>query len=253
MRSLNRASRLSLTALAMLSCMVIGGQAGYAEDDTPHPYIATQGHGEIKAHPDAAQVQIQVETRDKLLKTAKSQNTQQMHAIINALKSLNIPGLKLETRAFSVTTLQDYTDHKMPRFLGYQVSNTLSVTLNNADAAKLGEYSSQVVDCALNNNASNVSDLRFYNADLNALRREALQLAVEDAKNNAQVMAKAAGVTLLGLYGLDNNTNTYVPNYPVPLMMKRAMAAADAAAPESTPVEVGETTITSDVSARFKI
>lgn len=219
-------------------------------DGPPPRLVTTQGHGEVKVRPDSLTVPVTVETRQPTLAEARAENNRKAQAVINALKALNIPGLKLETRSIFVYPIQDEPQRgRLPRVIGYQAGNSVEATVTGAPVGKLGEYGSRILDTALNAGANQTGGIRFFIADMAAARTQALELAVKDAQRNAEAMAKAANVTLNGVYSLEGTPQ--FGGYPMPMMtMKAARSSDEAAVP--VPVETGETTVTSDVTARFR-
>jgi hypothetical protein len=114
----------------------------------------------------------------------------------------------------------------------------------------LGDDGSRIVDTALNAGANNVGGLNFFLTEVAGPRAQALDLAVKDARHNADAMAKAADITLTGIYSMEGSPQ--FNNYPRPMPMFAMKAAASAESMAQTPVETGETTITSDVTIRYK-
>jgi uncharacterized protein YggE len=254
MKSLLHRQPRVLGVLAVLGLSVSLGllaAPSWAIDGPPPGTISTQGHGEVKVRPDSLNVSVTVESRETTLAAARAENNRKAQTIIAALKGLNIPGLKLETQNLSVYPVQDYQQKgKLPRIIGYQATNSLQVTVVNASSDTLGDYGSRIVDTALNSGANNVGGLNFYVTDMAAPRKQALVLAVKDAQGNADAMAHAAGLTLNGVYSLEGTPQ--FGGYPRPMMYSMKVAAGAADQEVAAPVEVGETTVTSDVTARFK-
>ena len=216
-------------------------------DSIPERIITTQGHSEIKTRPDALNISVSVETQNAVLKVAQNENNQKIQAIIQALKALNIPNLKLETQNVRVSPIQDYQNRKLPKVTGYQVQNTLNVMVTNALPDELGNDASKIIDTATNQGANHVNGPSFYLSNMTAVRQQALEAAVRDARNNAEAMAHAAGVAITGLHSLEGT-----PQFGSVRPVFYAMKAAGVSDSVSTPVEAGETTVTSDVTARFK-
>jgi uncharacterized protein YggE len=245
---------LSISALALALSLTLGGGLGavFAEEGPKQGIINTQGHGEVKVRPDSLTVDIRVESKSDKLPLARSENSRKAQAIIAALKGLGIPGMKLETQGLTVYPLQHYEKDKLPRVIGYNVSNGLTVTVTGAAPDALGDYGSRIVDTALNSGANHVGSLGFFLDDATPARHQALELAVKDARQNADVMAKAAQVSIIGLHSMEGSPQFGGFHRPMPIyaMKSRSMAAPEA--DMSAPVETGETTITSDVTARFK-
>lgn len=243
----------SISALAITLGLILGGaaQAQAHEGHEPPNIITTQGHGEVKVRPDSLSVNVQVETKNEKLPLARSENNQKAQSIINALKALNIPNLKLETQGMNVYPIQDYQKDKLPKVVGYQVGNALMVTVTGASPELLGEYGSRIVDTALNSGANHVDGLNFFLNDPTPARNQALSLAVKDARRNAEVIAKAAEVNIMGVQGIEGSPQFGGFIRPMPMYaMKARMAAAET--DSAPPVETGETTVTSDVTMRFR-
>jgi uncharacterized protein YggE len=241
-----------MASLALVGATAIATpfQSVLAQTVPPQNTITTQGHGEVKVRPDSLSVNVRVESKNAVLAAARSENNRSMQAVVAALKGLNIPNLKLETQGVNVYPIQgEQQKDKLPKVVGYQVSNGLNVTVTGASAELLGEYGSRIVDAALNAGATNVGGLNFFLTAVAAPRMQALELAVQDAHRNADAMAKAADITLTGIYSLEGSPQFNSYPRPMPMFAMKAEAGAGMA---PTPVETGETTITGDVTARFK-
>ena len=250
---------VSRTAFNVLSGLVAFGLAASLTGMTlpaqaqqvfpPAGTITTQGHGEVKVRPDSLSVNVTVESKAETLSSARSDNNHRMQAIIAALKGLSLPNIKLETQGVNVYPIQGETPrNKLAKIVGYQVTNSLQVTVTGSAPDKLGDQGSQIVDSALNAGATNVGGLNFFVNDMTASRTKALELAVKDARSNAQAMAGAAGVALTGVFNMEGSPQ--FGGYPRPMFAMRAMAKAEDVS--STPVETGESTVSSDVTVRFK-
>lgn len=253
-----RAFRLAMARVALgivlasaAATVSISAPSAFAQTVPPQGTVTTQGHGEIKVRPDSLSVSVSVESKNAVLASARNENNRKMQSIITALKGLNIPNMKLETQSINVYPIQgEYQKDKLPKTIGYQVTNNLNVTVTGASADMLGDYGSRIVDTALNAGANNVGGLNFFLTEVASPRAQALELAVQDARHNADAMAKAANITLTGIYSMEGSPQ--FNNYPRPMPMFANMRAAAAPEMAQTPVETGETTITSDVTIRYK-
>lgn len=245
---------LKVLSLAMAATVELFAGAALAQVPPPLPgVITTQGHSEVKVRPDSLGVNVTLETKNEKLAEARSENNKKAQAIIAALKGLNIPNLKLETQGINVYPMQDYQKDKLPKVIGYQVSNSLHVTVTGAAPDTLGEYGSRIVDTSLNAGANNVNGLSFYLNDTAPARAQALEQAVKDAQRNAEVMAKATNVSIVGVHSMEGapQFNSFPPR-PMPMYSMKARAAGGAEMDAAAPVETGETTVTSDVTIRYK-
>ncbi len=229
--------------------------AGPAMAQMPPPplenTITTQGQGEVHVKPDSLNVSLSVESRAATLDKARSDNSRKMQAVIQAVKALNIPNLTLETSGVNIYPVQgEYQRNQAPKIVGYQATNSLSVNVRRAGRDELAAYGSRIMDAALNAGANNVGGLNFYLDDLGSAQGQALQEAVRDARRNAEAMAQAAGVTLKGVSSIEGQPQ-FGGGYPRPVPMMSYKAAEAAEAPP-TPVEAGETTVTSTVMVRYR-
>jgi uncharacterized protein len=242
----------ALLAIIVVLCANFA-QAEYPPEGT----ISTQGHGEIKVKPDSLSFNMMVEATHADLPTARDENNRKMQAIIKALKALNIPNLHLETRNVQVYPMQgEYLKNQLPRTLGYRVINGLFVTVNKADSKMLGLYGSKLADAALSAGASHLEGMGFYLEDMTEARRQALQAAVRDARQNADAMAKAAGLNISGVHSLEGTPQYTIMNrhtMSTEITMRiRERIAAGGIVNSNLPVEPGEEVISSDVTVRFK-
>ena len=124
---------------------------------------------------------------------------------------------------------------------GYQVSNIVQVVSDKLDQA------GPIIDAALANGANRVAGLDFMVKDASKARDAALAQAVESARRQADVAAKAAGGALGEL--LEINVNEFERPEPRPMM---AMAKMDAAGGAPTPISEGSATVSVNVSTRWR-
>ena len=243
--------RQRLLPLGLMVGMILPMSSAMAQQAFPPAgTLTTQGHGEVKVRPDSLSVTVTVQSQTPTLAEARAETNHRMQAIIAALKGLNLSGMKLETQGVQVFPVQgEPAKNKLPKVIGYQATNSLNVSVIGASTDSLGESGSRIVDTALNAGATNVGSLNFFVNDMAAPRAKALELAVKDAKANAQAMAKAADIALNGIYNLEGNPQ-FGGYAPRPMFAFSRAKAADAV--ESTPIETGESTVTGDVTVRFK-
>jgi len=209
---------------------------------TPPPQITVSARGEVQVAPDRARVQVGVETQAKTAAAAAAENNRKQTAILTAIKTLGIPTAQITTLNYSVSPVQRF-DEKERRVLidGYQVSNVVQVVSDKLD------QTGPIIDAALANGANRVAGLDFLVKDASKARDVALAQAVESARRQAEVTAKAAGGTLGEL--LEINVNEYERPEPRPMM---AMTRMDVAGSAPTPISEGTATVSVGVSTRWR-
>jgi uncharacterized protein YggE len=197
------------------------------------PVVVTQGEASVKRAPDVAWVSISAEGRAVKSADAQQRSAAAMTALQSALKGLGLPADAIKTTNFSLQQDMEYVSGSA-RPKGYVAVNQIEVRVEPLDKI------SGVLDAATGSGATTISGLRFDVKDRNAVEREALRLAVQDAMQRAQAMAAGASRTLGPIVRIEEQ-RTSLP-VPRPMMMA---ARADAAAP--TPITPGETEIRAQV------
>jgi uncharacterized protein YggE len=119
---------------------------------------------------------------------------------------------------------------------GYAASNSVSATIGVGRAGAL-------IDAAAEAGANQISGPGLSSSDAERIYREALTDAVANARERAEVLARAAGRTLGGISAIVEGAGAQ----PVPLYRE----AADTAA--STPVVPGQQETTAQVTVTFDL
>jgi uncharacterized protein YggE len=172
-----------VTFLTLSACLFIPSRI-QAQDNSPK--ISTSGTATIKVPADHVQLTVGVSARADRAKDAAARVAATLNVVRDALVRLGLDRNSLPSAGYSVNA--DYNDPK--RANGYLASSSLSAELSNLSL--LGS----VVDAALGAGANEVSDIRFLPKNEEAARARALELAVQRARSDADVLAKAAGTTL---------------------------------------------------------
>lgn len=159
----------------------------------PHT-LRTYGNASVRIKPDAARVFFGVQTQAATVKDARAENNRRVNKIMEVLSALKIPELKMKTSDVQVDILHGRTDgNQLAPIVGYRVSNTFTVLIQDEDPGQLGMLSGQVLDAALENGANSVQQVVFLSKNgMTEARRKALTLAVEDALANARALASGA-------------------------------------------------------------
>jgi uncharacterized protein len=207
----------------------------------PIAQIAVTGRGEVKVSPDRATIQISVQTRASTAAAAAAENANKQQAVLAALRAVGLGNDQLSTINYNVYPEQRYEQGKEPVIVAYSVTNTIL-----AEVRKLSQVG-PAIDAALSHGANMISSLQFYASNTETARRTAIAAAIEKARADAEVAARAAHGTLGTL--LEISIGAYSPPPPRPMMMlKQAGGRADA----DTPINPGEETLAVEVSTRWR-
>ena len=201
-------------------------------DTGPQPsLVITSGEGVVLAVPDRAFINITAESRASSPREAQQKNTELMKPVIDKLHGAGIPAEAIRTVFYDLQREWDYRDNRrVPR--GYLARNTIEVRVDAIE--KVGE----LLDLAVTAGATSVGDIRFDLKDRSKLEREALRLAVADARARAVAAAGGASLSIERVVRIEEHGVMVPPPSPMP-MMREAMMAKDEAA-QSVPVATGQ-------------
>lgn len=238
----SRKHRRQLLLLAGLSLGALAAPPAQAEGDVAQPaVIVARGSGEVHVRPDSVRVDLGVEIQSPTLEEARRTAGAAMQHVLDALRALGIPNLTLETQNVHFSPVYGSSrDNQPPAIVGYSASNHVLCTATHAPEAELAARSARIVDTALTAGANSVGSIDFFLADSSEAEDDALTRAVKNAASDAEVMARAAGVTLAGPVWIEEANATRMPRA---LSMEAAMV--------STPVVVGDLVITAHVTTKY--
>ncbi|MGB9673263.1 MAG: SIMPL domain-containing protein [Anaerolineales bacterium] len=200
---------LLLGSLAMSACSPTPTLAQSASSDQKEARTLTvTGVGKAYLTPDIAYISVGVHTEDKEASKAVSDNNVRSQKVSDALKKFNIDPKDIQTTNYSIYPQQQTDQSGKVVGILYVVDNTVYVTLR--DLKQIGA----LLDAVVGAGANTINGISFDVADRSKALSEARQMAVKDAQNQANELAKAAGVTLgqvisISVYG-SNPVPTYV-------------------------------------------
>jgi len=192
------------------------------------PSIVTTGEAVVRRAPDRAFLVAAVETRARDPKDAQSQNAKQMSAVQARVGGAGIPKDAVRTLGYNIQQEFDFTNgRRVPR--GYVARNAVEVRIDALE--QLGE----LLDAVVQAGATSISGVRFDLRDRAGAEREALRLAVADARARAEAAASGVGRNIDRVLRIDDTRREVARPMPM-AMMAREVAQADAV----TPIEAGE-------------
>lgn len=245
---------LSLAAMLMLSPLAALAEPAQpaAPDaitypDSPSTTAAAQvtvsGTGIVTLKPDTATITLGVSETAKGAVQAQSTVNKKIDAVKKALIKAGAKEADISVSDLSVWANYDYSDSQNQKVTGYTASHTLNITTSDMD--KVGP----LIDAALGAGANQLQGVSFSAKNNDAAYGQALKLAVEKAREKADVLAAAAGVKLGALQSMTESGDY---NYNPIVTAKYASAAAgDEAAP--TQVDTGVVTISATVDVVYAL
>jgi len=220
-----------------LGIWILSTSSAFAQQAPPPgpAVIVTTGEGVVKQAPDRAWVTIAAESRARTAQEAQRMNTEAMTAVIDKIKGSGIAADAIQTTAYNLQPEFDYANGKQT-LRGYVARNQVEVRIDTL--AKTGD----IIAAAVGTGATNVSGVRFDVKDRESLEREALRMAVRDARRRADAAASGGGVAIDRVMRIEEQRD--VTEIPRPMAMMSARAEMAQAA---VPVEAGQIEVRSRV------
>jgi uncharacterized protein YggE len=230
--------RLMLPVLTLL--LLVPGAAGAQQSPTPAPdtpVVVTTGEGLVQAVADRAWITISAESRAGNARDAQRRNVEAMTPVIDKLRAAGIPADAIRTIGYDLQQEWDFVNNKRVS-RGYVARNTIEVRVDTID--RIGE----LLEMSVGSGATSVGGIRFDLKDRGKLEREALRLAVVEARADADAAAAAAGLTIARVLRIDAQR---FGGGPVPLP-RVAMMREQAAASDAPPISAGQMEIRAQVT-----
>jgi uncharacterized protein len=226
-----------------VAALVLTFAAAASSDAAAPGTLSVSGQGEVRAAPDQAVLSTGVATTAPTAAAALSANAAKMNAVFATLKRLGVPDKSIQTSNFTVSPQYppyNANESGVQKIVGYQVSNQVSVTLD--DPKKLGP----TLDALVAAGSNQINSVGFVIRDTAELLTKARAAAVADAIARAHTYAAAAGVTLGPILSIQEGSSEGPrPMYDVVVTAQRAGAP--------TPTAPGEQSVSATVTVVFAI
>jgi uncharacterized protein len=227
---------------AGLLTFMIAAPAALADETKLPRNISLTGHGEVQAAPDMALVTIGTVDQAATAAKALAANNASMAAVIAMLKAAGIAEKDMQTSNFLVQPRYDYGNSTQPpRLVGYEVSNTLTVTVRKLETLGV------LLDRSVASGSNRIDGISFHLADPDAALDEARKRAAADAARKARLYSAALGVSLGPILSV-----TESGGLPPPVVMQMKAMGAEAASAE-VPIARGEQTVSVDANIVWEI
>jgi uncharacterized protein YggE len=208
-----------------------------AQQPRPEPVVVTTGEGVIQAVPDRAWVNITAESRASSPREAQKRNVDLMAPVQAKLRAAGIPADAIKTIAYDLQQEWDFVNNRRVS-RGYVARNSIEVRVDAID--RVGE----VLEIAVGTGATAVGGIRFDLKDRAKLEREALRLAVGDARAKAEAAAAGSGQAIARVIRIEEQATVSRP--PVPMFREVAALQSDAA--NTPPIAAGQMEIRAQVT-----
>jgi uncharacterized protein YggE len=214
-----------------------------ADTSTVVPTVSVTGTGKVTVKPTIARINFGVFTHNDTSSAAQTENDAIMAKITAALKTAGIKEDDIQTTGYSLQPRYVWDKTTEKNVLdGYDMNHNMTVVVRAIKDA--GKTVSLIAD----NGANTLDGISFEvdDATLEQTKLAALDLAMASARKRADVVAKAAGKTILSVQTVVVNENTYTP-YPI-YRNDMALTGKESA---PAPVEAGTMDVLISVSVTY--
>jgi uncharacterized protein YggE len=211
------AAALAVAVIAGLAVALDRGDAAPAGANGRTIQVA--GVSSFEVAPDRAIFGIGVERDADSAEAARSQASRAFTSLVAAMRAAGVPaeritgdGVRIEPR---------YAGENMDRVVGFRATATATITVD--DVTRVGA----LIDAATRAGANRVDNVTFTVKDQGAVRRAALDTAVDNGTQEARALARAAGVGLGALQSMSTVESPAMPLYDVKAAASRAELGGD--------------------------
>jgi len=249
-----------LTILAVVLIVFLGVKtlavlkSDHYNKDVMSNTISVAGVGEVVAVPDIASVSFAVVEQAKTVAGAQSNSTVKINITIDALLALGIEERDIQTTNYNAYPRYEYFNQTCTQFscppegrqtiVGYEVRQSITVKIR--DIEKAGDVLSAVGASG----ASDISGLSFMIDNEEEKLREARKIAIDDAREQAEILARDLDVKIVGIVGFNESGNFPVPMYAFKDMAVGMGGSAESSVPR---LPTGENKIVSSVMITYEI
>ena len=229
--------------LPWLALLVLASSACAGDDVSDTRFVRVSGDAKVLAEPDKAVLSMGVEERDKELRVAQDRVNRTIKAFLKVCKDLDIEDEHIKTAQLITRPEYDWQNqNRQRRLTGYYVLRQLQVDVRDLD--KLGELMENASDAGVNQ----IGGVQMASSKEKEYYRDALAKAADDARMNAEVLAKTLDAKLGEVRSI---VTTHVGVQPPIRPMARAAMAEAKGGPDT--YQSGEIQFIANVTVEFEL
>ncbi|WP_210496212.1 SIMPL domain-containing protein [Microvirga antarctica] len=214
---------MRLTILAAVSALLLSPPA-FAQERSPTRTISVMGTGEAESKPDFARIFVAVETQADTVAQAASANNAASERVLERIQALGIRKDDIRTVNFQVfqTPVVERSSRDAKPVPKFTANHRLQITTR--DLPGVGRLAGEILASG---------DMTFQSVSFGLDRQDAggdsaREAAVKDAMRQADVYAKAAGVSLGRVMEIrDGSAQPFQPQPEMRMQMAMAKGGSD--------------------------
>ncbi len=237
-----RLPRHLFLTLIILSSAAAAQDAATREMPRRMHVVRASGEATVTAKPDQAEISIAVVTQAPVAQTASEQNAAESSRVLEAVKRQVGSNGQVRTTGYSINPEYAYSEGHTPKVTAYTATNTILATITELSLA------GKIIDAASGAGANRINGISFSVKNDESVRAEALTEATKKARSNAEAIARALNLRVIGVLEAESTQPATIR----PVMMQAgAMAKMQTAAP--TPIEPGNIDVHASVTVVLEV
>ena len=230
--------RFPSSVLTVSFVMLAGAASAQVAPLPQEPSLNAAGRGEVRVKPTRAVINFTVQGKAATAALAAAENARLVAATMKALAAAGLKSDQISNSSYNVVPDYEFSANSRKQ-IGFVASNGIRVeVVNIADVGK-------IIDAGLSGGATQVASAQYSGEKMDEARRNALRIAVEEARRDAEAMAAAAGGELGRLLSLTSSSAT--PNPRDFEMARVAMGTAG-----GTAISPNDLTVVAIASGRWE-
>ena len=240
---------IPIILIVLLSGLGIGtviASPGNRNDDDMSNSITTTGTATMSIDPNKLEVYLGVETQANSAQDCQQENAMIINDIRAALISSGIDADSINTYKYNIYPMREYDEWRnTQKISGYRTIHILKIETENVNIA------GSIIDTAVDNGANKIENVLFTMTDelMNQKKTELLASAALSAREKANSIAGALGVSIVRVLHATEGYNTYTPYRYNMEYATAGMASVD----YPTQITPGEIQISATVTVDFEI
>ncbi|NKF49857.1 oxidative stress defense protein [Shewanella sp. WXL01] len=232
------AGQIGAVALLISSCFLFSNAANASAPEFPH--LETVGSSEILVSPDMAEIVVAVRVEAANAKQAKAESDKAVAAFVSKLKQAQIATNDIASANLNLRAQYHYDKENGRQLTGYEAHRDITVTVRDLNILN------ELLDSALEQGINHVNQINLKSSKEAQYKQQARELAIKDAREKAQAIAKSFGTQVQGVWQVRYH------DYQVPKRHTEMRAMADAGAINQS-YQQGQIAITDTIEAIFRL
>lgn len=210
-----------IALLGLISCSGLAQPGLNSSQHSLVRQVSVSGQGEAEVEADMARVHLTAEAQSQTSAQAKSIVDDRVNQVIRILEKVGLRQEDLTAGQISISPRYNYRNNQQ-EFIGYFTNRSIQVEI--ADLEMLNAF----LDAALEQKIDGINQIEYRTSREAEAKARARELAIQDSKEKARLLAEAYGVELGDVISIN-----YQSSYATPVMMEASLIRAQSFAADS--------------------